>query len=51
MKVDLDKEEIYKNDEGEFQKIIDEMVKNSKEEESKLHPLTKLTRSRNLNLE
>ncbi|EDK31964.1 Sas10/Utp3/C1D family protein (macronuclear) [Tetrahymena thermophila SB210] len=50
-KIDLEKEEIYQNDQGEFKKLIDEMSKNSKDEESKLYPITKLTRSKNLNLE
>ncbi|KAL4446534.1 hypothetical protein ABPG74_005472 [Tetrahymena malaccensis] len=50
-KIDLEKEELYQNDQGEFKKLIDEMSKNSKDEESKLYPITKLTKSKNLNLE
>lgn len=31
MKIDLEKEEIYNNDKAEFQKMLEEMSKNSKE--------------------
>lgn len=50
-KVNIEKEDIYETDAGEYAKILEELAHHAKETESKLQPLTKLTRSKSINLE